>query len=181
MNTLILLALIKALTQEVNLLELELAQLEASSSVAVVTTTPIVFPAIQTSTWTPSTWNPSATEQTSTPLLGDAEPTASCALTATNVGDDNTPQTYIQWTLGGLPTSTIGNVQAVQINVNPWNYDPTTHQFNPLSTSTRTWNMQNEQTGAFPGQNTDLVSGWYQSLTADFNGTDCSVNPYWNQ
>jgi hypothetical protein len=49
MNYIAMLALLKALTQEVNLLELELAQLEASSSVAVATTTPIVFP-----TWTPT-------------------------------------------------------------------------------------------------------------------------------
>jgi hypothetical protein len=181
MNTLILLALIKALTQEVNLLELQLAQLEASSTVAVVTTTPIVFPAIQTSTWTPSTWNPSATEQTSTPLLGDAEPTASCALTATNVGDDNSPQTYMTWTLNGLPTSTMADVQGVRINVNPWDYSSSTHQFSVLATTTENWHLQNEPVGAFPNQNILLVSGWFQSLTADFNGTDCSVNPYWNQ
>lgn len=65
MNTLILLALIKALTQEVNLLELQLAQLEASSTVAVVTTTPIVFP-----TWTPTTTNQRTQVINPAPLLG---------------------------------------------------------------------------------------------------------------
>ena len=78
MNTLILLALIKALTQEVNLLELQLAQQQASSSVIVATTTPIFPPAYHQ--WTPPVSTPTTTQSQT---LGAVEPTSSCSLTAT--------------------------------------------------------------------------------------------------
>jgi hypothetical protein len=233
MNYIAMLALLKALTQEVNLLEVELAQLEASSSVAVATTTPIVFPSSTnvtvnvgatpipntetnanysqaTGTWV--CYDPSdgrgyvvagniavgagecsgefmpesqysamftgnSSSNPSQPSVALTTSTASCSLTAQNEGDDTSPQTYITWTLNGLPTSTMADVQGVRINVNPWDYSSSTHQFSVLATTTENWHLQNEPVGAFPNQNILLVSGWFQSITADFNGATCSVTP----
>jgi hypothetical protein len=181
MNTLVILALIKTLTQEVNLLEFQLAQLEASSSVAVVTTTPIVFPAAYHQ-WTPPASTPTTTTQSQT--LGAAESTSSCSLSATEVGDTNNPQTDIQWTLNGLPTSTMGQVNTVAIDLESRGCGPNAvvsqGEYGGICYETSTMdsmNLENQQTGPFPGQNETLGGGWFQSITANFDGTICSVTP----
>jgi hypothetical protein len=182
MNTLILLALIKALTQEVNLLELQLAQQQASSSVIVATTTPIFPPAYHQ--WTPPVSTPTTTQSQT---LGAVEPTSSCSLTATEVGDTNNPQTDIQWTLNGLPTSTIGQVNTVAIDLEARGCGPNAivsqGEYGGICYETSTMdsmNLENQQTGPFPGQNETLGGGWFQSITANFDGTICSVtsNPH---
>jgi len=171
MNPLVLIALITALKQEVVLLETELAQQQAQVQLVapsitntsidnnvVATTTPVVY-----QIYTAPVINPVQNQ----PVLGDASPT--CTITATTVGDSSTPQTYIQWTLSGLPTSTIGNVMGVEYTNGGLNDATSSYQ--------HLMNLQNVGSGPYPNQNTALAGRWFQSMTADFGGATCSVIP----
>ena len=153
MNTATILLLISLLTKQVNLLEQELAQQQA---------------VVATSTYVAPIYNPPVTQNpTGQPVLGDVQTSTpeSCTITAQTEGSSSTPQTYITWTLDGLPTSTIGNVMGVMYNGNE------------TSTYEHVMNLINQPTGPFPNQNTTLSGRWYQSLTADFGDATCSVTP----